>query len=89
MGDEGYSGWKNYETWAVVLWLNNDEGSQAWAREVAAAAGDPYEGRKALEDMVEELIFGDEAPASLASDLFTHALGRVDWQEVYEAFIEE
>lgn len=25
MQDEGYNGWKNYPTWAVNLWLANDE----------------------------------------------------------------
>ena len=23
---EGYNGWRNYPTWAVNLWLSNDEG---------------------------------------------------------------
>ena len=33
-GDErGYNGWKNYETWNVALWIDNDEGLNELARE--------------------------------------------------------
>lgn len=28
-----YSGWKNYQTWNVALWLNNDEGYYAVAQD--------------------------------------------------------
>lgn len=24
--EQGYHGWKNYQTWNVVLWIDNDEG---------------------------------------------------------------
>lgn len=34
MPDEGYNGWKNYPTWSVKLWLDNDQGSQEWALEL-------------------------------------------------------
>lgn len=33
--EKRYAGWTNYETWAVALWLDNDEGSQNYWREVA------------------------------------------------------
>lgn len=33
-----YSGWKNYPTWAVNLWLANDEPLYRQAREYAAEA---------------------------------------------------
>lgn len=38
MSDETYNGWANYETWALALHLNNDEGLQDAAYEVAARA---------------------------------------------------
>lgn len=25
MGEDGYNGWKNYETWNVALWISNTE----------------------------------------------------------------
>jgi len=33
--ENGYNGYKNYETWAVVLWLENEEGTACYWREVA------------------------------------------------------
>jgi hypothetical protein len=30
--ERGYNGWKNYETWTVSLWLDNDEKSYRYWR---------------------------------------------------------
>ena len=30
---ETYSGWTNRETWALMLWINNDEGLQSMAHD--------------------------------------------------------
>ena len=34
--DSKYNGWANYETWAVNLWLENDEGTSNYWREEAS-----------------------------------------------------
>lgn len=34
--ERGYNGWSNYETWAVSLWLDNEQSSYLYWREQAA-----------------------------------------------------
>ncbi len=34
--ERGYNGWSNYETWAVSLWLDNEQSSYLHWREQAA-----------------------------------------------------
>jgi len=38
MRNQEYNGWHNYETWAVSLWMNNEEGSSDHWREQAKDA---------------------------------------------------
>ena len=85
-----HSGWTNYETWAVHLWLSNDEASYGMAREVVSEDED-YEAAEALnqwvKDMQEEAIGGFSA--SIFTDLLTAALDDVNWLEVARAFRKE
>jgi len=37
-----YNGWKNFETWALNLWLSNDQGMYLATQEIAGDATDGY-----------------------------------------------
>lgn len=98
--DKRYNGWKNYETWLVGLWLDNDQGSYSYwderAREVySMASATKYSSRrdvassnlaKEIQDNVEET---NPLPSSgLYTDLLTGALSEVDWYEVAEHYLD-
>jgi hypothetical protein len=76
-----FNGWRNYPTWAVFLWLGNDEVTYN------AAVWEAKQGVRALREFVEGLVL-DESPASLASDLLGWALDEVDWESVVAALLE-
>ena len=100
--DETYNGWKNYPTWAVNLWLSNDEGlydeAIRRAQQPMIAPGD----RSALAEEFKEWITslgvsvvnryaGDAAtgdPTGFGADLYGWALAQVDWHEIADAWIE-
>lgn len=91
MSDEGYNGWRNYPTWCVNLWLDNDPGSQEWALQIVRDAIDGeqhprYAASSALKHEVRDMIETEDA--SMASDLLGYALDMVDWYEIADAYIE-
>lgn len=102
--DHSYNGWKNYETWATALWLDNDEWSYNTAREVVAEARRVAEARgdteypdvaaaDALKEWAEETfiepITESGTPYGLAVDLLRAAWSEVDWFEVAAHYVEE
>lgn len=80
-----YNGWTNYETWVTKLWMDNDEGSYRYWAEQARHAD-----IASLARMIEE-EHDEAAPATtgIFADLLTHALGRVNWEEIAESLIED
>jgi len=91
--DERFNGWANHETWAVSLWLFNDEGLYDTARECVRSRSDDNAAKIAdnLRDMVRDLAAdaGITDKATLWSDLVGYALDRCDWDEIAAAFTED
>lgn len=99
---KGYQGWSNYETWAVALWIDNEEPTYNEWRERArralrdaepAYAGQPKPdaARIALAGQL-KVWLENKAPdlkATLWSDLLTAALSEVDVYEIAGHWIEE
>ena len=90
MSEDGYSGYENWETWNVSLWLSNDEGLSYRTADIMAEYPPRYsepakayfadEASKELEEYVNELL--DEN--IITDKISTH---RVNWQEVMMDFI--
>lgn len=99
-----YNGWKNYETWVVALWIDNDYGCYRLRQEMAEEAWQDAEKRRGYksqtrEDSAKCLLAArlkdwveemvPELGASMFSDLLTAALGEVDWYEIAENWLSE
>ena len=85
---EEYNGWTNRETWCAALWINNDQGMQEYAAELARR--DDY--GDAIRDMVDE-IAGDVTAGHATHDAITMildigSLWRVDWREIRNTLLE-
>ncbi len=89
--EEGYNGWANYETWAMALWIDNDEGTYLASREIARdAAKGPHPTLKASEALSAWMYEAmPNIRASVWSDLLSASWARVDWYEIAENFLEE
>ena len=80
-----HNGWTNYETWATTLWIDGDE----YVTEIANGAGEVWDRAGALKEYVSENYLGDDAVASLATDLLNAAVSEVNWREIVESRIED
>lgn len=99
-----YNGWSNYETWAVKLWLDNDEGAYHMVRDHAASVlGDNTDDETGVDDegFARDMAgwlreyHADAAAAVLGDgasvfhDLLNAALADVDWREIGAAYLED
>ena len=100
--DTTYNGWTNYETWAVALWIDNEQGTSERARELAQEfAEEPqinkltgrdqtaYQLGKAINEWVEEEMLPAIGEASLQADLLGAAVSEVNWYEIAEHYLSD
>jgi hypothetical protein len=80
---EKYNGYKNYQTWNVVLWLNNDEGLYRAYRDHKRQFG-RFNKERARECVME--LMPDGTP-DLQDRKYPYR--GVDWQEVSKCLNEE
>ncbi len=100
-----YQGWTNYETWAVKLWMDNDEASYNFWQEQTVecwdgAKDEPHISRaeNALYALAERLKeYHEERMEDLLArqkeptflNDLLHAALEVNWQEIADALLEE
>ena len=96
-----YNGWKNYETWCVKLWLDNDEYHQNLMLTMAEDAvretkGDEVWKAKhalaiSLQDEINEWFYDclDPNTHGMFYDLLSSTIGRVDFDEIAESVLED
>lgn len=102
MADKTYNGWTNYETWAVKLWMDNEQSSYRYWKSTTQEMWDEAEAtsystreQSASRDLADKLKeeFEENNPlaseASVWSDLLGAALCEVNWREIAENLLEE
>lgn len=93
--DKSYNGWSNYETWNVKLWIDNEEGSYRYWREVVQEGWEDSDHDK--EDTAYyvsrrlEHEIKDSAPelSGTYGDLLGAALSEVNWYEIAEEMVND
>ena len=93
MSDKTHNGWKNYETWLIALWIDNEQCLQEEAHEIARQnnTGETYDLAHALKNWVEDWPEVSEVieRGSFVSDMLNAAMSEIDWYELAEHYQED
>ena len=89
MSDNDYNGWKNYETWNVTLWIDNDEGMYRFVRdgleELLERNGNDWTNISVteLKELVRDAFGSNKTPDGVS--LFDL---NIEWSEVSDMLLE-
>ena len=98
IADMTYNGWKNYETWLIALWIDNEQRLQEEARMVARYAKRKNLGDNTLPALSAGLkqwvddwhdVFAVSERGGFVSDLLNAAMSEIDWYELAEHYLED
>ena len=96
-----YNGWRNYETWVVLLWIDNERGTYGYWRDAAREAlrdaePTPPLTRREMAHPALAARLQDEVEVSAPcpgagpyADLLDAALAEVDWHELAVALLDD
>lgn len=98
--DRRYNGWTNYETWAVALWIDNEQGSHSYWCDAAQESWDDTDedaddrAHDAAIVLAERLKSEhEEAMPDLKATVWANLLGgafsEVDWYEIAEHYLDD
>jgi hypothetical protein len=100
MEKKEYNGWYNYETWLLALWIDNEESSYNYWREIAQESYDVAEADKmftrderatsSLADRLKDAF--EEAQPEVTgfwADLINAAMSEINWYDVAEHYISD
>ena len=101
MTKQTYNGWMNWETWAVNIWIENDEGTQGYWADRAQCLLEQHLRNQREEGAAEEAAVFDLADemqeqhedalpelTGFAADLLDAAMSEVNWREIARALVE-
>jgi hypothetical protein len=85
-----YNGWTNYETWALALWLSNDESMSNFLGRTLYDIEKDYDGadwlkgycEEKFDDIFEHISNYREFWRDIMRDLFNASLSEVNWFEI-------
>jgi hypothetical protein len=93
---KNYNGWSSYETWAVALWLDNEEGSQRYWQERAEEImrdcdneKDDAKSNLANEIQEQHTEANPVQNGTVFADLMNAALSEVNWYEIASHYVDE